>query len=100
MVWRSDESDSFAMVLYCSIVRDKASSSVVRPSAILVRADIRRVFIPSLIACLRSFKEEDFKASELRQYAQQFSVDRFKEKISLAVTREYERFKNGHEYLD
>ncbi|HRH32675.1 MAG TPA: glycosyltransferase [bacterium] len=54
----------------------------------------------ALIACLRSFKEEDFKASELRQYAQQFSVDRFKEKISLAVTREYERFKNGHEYLD
>ncbi len=54
----------------------------------------------ALIDCVRNFKAENFDPAVLRQHAEQFSVSRFKEEISAVVTREYERFKNGHEYLD
>lgn len=56
--------------------------------------------VASLVACLRKFNEDSFSRKDIRQHAEQFSTEKFKDQMAQTIQREYERFKNGHEYLD
>lgn len=56
--------------------------------------------VASLIECLRRFKEDSFSREAIRLHAEQFSTEKFKKQMAETIQREYERFKNGHEYLN
>jgi glycosyltransferase involved in cell wall biosynthesis len=56
--------------------------------------------VASLIECLRRFKEDFFSREAIRLHAEQFSTEKFKKQMAETIQREYERFKNGHEYLN
>lgn len=70
-----------------------------------VREHITGVFFDeqtasSLVAALRKFETISFDAAAIRRHAEQFSVESFKKHISETISREFEKFKNGHEYLN
>jgi glycosyltransferase involved in cell wall biosynthesis len=56
--------------------------------------------VASLVACIQKFDESSFSAQAIRHHAEQFSIEKFKNQMTETVQREYERFKNGHEYLN
>lgn len=56
--------------------------------------------VASLVACLEKFDESSFDSQAIRQHAEQFSIEKFKDQMAKTIQQEYERFKNGHEYLD
>lgn len=54
--------------------------------------------VESLVGALERFKEISFNTTDIRHHAEQFSVNRFKTEIKSLIDREYERFRNSHEY--
>ena len=56
--------------------------------------------IASLVDCLQRFNQASFSKERIRQHAEKFSTDNFKQQLAETIEREYKRFKTGHEYFD
>lgn len=54
--------------------------------------------IESLVDALERFEKITFVPVDIRRHAEEFSVSRFKTEVKAVIEREYERFKNSHEY--
>jgi glycosyltransferase involved in cell wall biosynthesis len=53
--------------------------------------------VESLMVTVNNFSEQTFLPSEIRQHAESYSKQRFKNEIANFITVEYQRFKDGYE---